>query len=72
VWKPEPKREDRTEMAKKRDLFEAYKYKCYLNGNYYSHGLYVKCPTCAYNYCQCCDGRWLHCRDYLTGKEEPC
>jgi hypothetical protein len=72
VWKPEPKKEDIWKPEpKKDDIWKQDKAKCYVNGNYYSHGLYVKCPTCAYNYCQCCDGTWLNCRNYLTGKEEP-
>lgn len=55
----------------KDDVWKPEKAMCYVAGNYYKHGLYVKCPQCVYNFCQCCDGTWLNCRDYLTGKEDP-
>ena len=72
VWKPEPKKDDIWKPEKPdMDIWKPKKAMCYVAGNYYKHGLYVKCPKCVYNYCQCCDGTWLNCRDYLTGKEDP-
>ena len=60
VWQP-----------KKDEVWQPEKKKCYVQGSYFDHSKYVNCPTCAYNYCQCCDGVWKNCRDYLTGKEDP-